>query len=271
MNKRARLFAKEIKHGVHSFSIIMAVGGIFCNCADMGRQKYRLQRADEWALNSLVAAAAAEDFEEFSKIRVARREVDPANAVSREYYDLLVTVVAGLRASRSFSKEDFDGWFSCTCISNGFKGKMTHVRIPRMDRKGRACFADVVWVWVQMLRSKYVEVKWRYGISETYVLSQSVNFNVSCVMTVTIVVSSSRQSDSCTGANLFWSSLVFELSSAQRISLTRKLGDLIRQGSSSACRPRRRTTPSHMFAGHWRFSTEPVRSTRTVRRLTTLL
>ncbi len=134
----------------------------------MGRHKYRLQRADEWALNSLVAAAAAEDFDEFQKIRVARREVDPANAVSREYYDLLVTVIAGLRASRTFTREDFDGWFACTFLPNGHKktksGTMKHVRVPRLDRKGRACFADVVWVWVQLLRSKYVEVKWRYGL-----------------------------------------------------------------------------------------------------------
>lgn len=144
----------------------------------MGRQKLRNQRADEWALNSIVAAAAAEDFGEFKKIRIARREVDPANAVSEEYYDLLVKAIKGLRASRTFQREDFDGWFECTCLSVGHKKTkagsdsssktsatskpMTHIRIPRLDRKGRARFKDVVWAWVQLLRSKYVEVKWRF-------------------------------------------------------------------------------------------------------------
>lgn len=140
----------------------------------MGRPKLRLQRADEWALNSIVAVAAAEDFEEFKKIRCARREVDPANAVSEEYYNFLVKVVSGLRAGRSFLRKDFDDWFASTCSSVGHKksnrsanpedNRSNHVRIPRLDRKGQALFADVLWTWVLLLRSKYVEVKWRYVV-----------------------------------------------------------------------------------------------------------
>lgn len=123
--------------------------------------KNRHQRADEWALNSFVAAAAAESYHDFRKIRAARKEVDPSHAVSSEYYDLLIQVIKSFREPRVFLRSDFDVWFANTCSSNGHRGAKQHVRIPKLDRKGRRCFADILWLWVCFLRSKYVEVKWR--------------------------------------------------------------------------------------------------------------
>ena len=131
----------------------------------MGRQKHRFQRADEWALNSLVAAAAAGSFHEFQMIRSARGEVDPRHEVSEDYFQLLVKVIDGLRGPRKFLRSDFDDWFASTCSSSGHKKTKNHVRIPQLDRKGKSCFADVVWMWVNLLRSKYVEVKWRFAIN----------------------------------------------------------------------------------------------------------
>jgi hypothetical protein len=127
----------------------------------MRNRKPRHERADEWALNSIVAAAASENFNEFKKIRAARKEVDPSHAVTQEYFDLLVTIVKSLQEPRAFHRSDFDIWFKSTCSPHGHKGRKQHVRIPKLDLKGLAIFADVFWMWVCFLRSKYVEVKWR--------------------------------------------------------------------------------------------------------------
>lgn len=127
----------------------------------MGRRKNRHARADEWALNSIVAADVADSLHEFSKIRRIRKEVDPRNQVTQEYYDFLKTTVQTLREPRIFRREDFKLWFDSTCSSSGHKSVKQHIRIPKLDHKGLECFTDVLWTWVCFLRSKYVEARWR--------------------------------------------------------------------------------------------------------------
>ena len=125
----------------------------------MGRKKNWLRRSDEWALNSIVACAIAKDFPEFLQIRAQRREVNAT--ISEDYYGCLVRIVQGIMGPRSFTRAEFDDWFACTCLPAGTKGQHLHVRIPRMDHKQRKEFADVLWMWVSLIRSKDVGIRWK--------------------------------------------------------------------------------------------------------------
>ncbi len=127
----------------------------------MRRKKNNLQRADEWVLNSLLAAHVAKDYDEFLKIRSARHEISSSERISNEYYDLVVSAVRALKEPRSFTKEEYDNWFASTCLSTGSKGKPLHLRIPNMDHNKRKEFGEVVWMWVSLIRSKDLEVHWR--------------------------------------------------------------------------------------------------------------
>ena len=117
-------------------------------------------------MNSFVAAAVAEHFAQFQQIRTARSEVDPAKAVSQETYDSLVSAVKSLTEPRVYTRASFDGWFSAVCSSNGHtktaagERKELHIRIPAMDHKARKEFADVLWIWITCLRSKYIKINW---------------------------------------------------------------------------------------------------------------
>lgn len=131
--------------------------------SDMRRKKNILQRADEWMLNSLVAACVAKDYDEFVRIRVSRREIPASDRISKEYFHFLVGVVEGLKGPRTFTKHEFDDWFSCTCLPSGTKGtRHVHLRIPTMNHKTLKEFGEVVWMWVCLIRSKYLSVHWRW-------------------------------------------------------------------------------------------------------------
>ena len=127
----------------------------------MRRRKNTFQRADEWAMNLLLAAHVAKDYDEFVRIRLSRREIPVGYRVSKDYYDFIVKVIDGLKEPRTYSKEQFDTWFATVFISNGAKGGHYHIRIPRMDHKTRKEFGEVLWLWVSLIRSKDVEVQWR--------------------------------------------------------------------------------------------------------------
>ena len=125
----------------------------------MRRKKNWLRRSDEWALNTIVASAVAKDFHEFQLIRAQRREVNAT--VCEEYYGCLVSIVQGIMEPRTFTRTDFDDWFARSCFPAGTKGQHLHLRVPKMDHTQRREFADVIWMWVSLIRSKDVGIRWK--------------------------------------------------------------------------------------------------------------
>ncbi len=132
------------------------------NTRPMRRRKNNVQRADEWAMNTLVAAEVSDSYENFIRIRQSRKEISSASLVSKEYYVFLISVLKGLKEPRSFSKDEFDDWFSCTCSSSGHKNNIMHVRVPAVTGVQKKEFAEVLWMWVQLIRSRDISVHWRY-------------------------------------------------------------------------------------------------------------
>ena len=133
----------------------------------MRRRKNNVQRADEWAMNTPVAAEVSDSYETFIKIRQSRQEVSSARMVSKEYFVFLIGVLQGLKVPRSFTREEFEDWFSCTFSSSGHKKNIDHVRVPRLRSIQKKEFAEVLWMWVQLIRSKDISVHWRYFFNVT--------------------------------------------------------------------------------------------------------